>query len=340
MITKYEIDFLSVKDADAILIHFVDDVYGERIIAIDAGRYSDGDIVSSFVEKYYKRNYIDIAVCTHCDDDHYGGFVKIIEEQIKYPLTGFKINSLWVNDPGAFVEASDVKYYRSNANVKIEARSVYTLYDGKNLLELAKQAKVPMRDVFSFGGAPWSVYNGAVEILGPTLSYYKTLVPNLRHALEPYKSDEDISDDTSMEYGNCISPKLDAVGDDTSTHNQSSAIIMFSPGDGNKFIFMGDAGRDAFNNMLGSDRNKMQNALVLKVPHHGSKYNMDSTMINFINPTIAVVSAESTEKYFSPLVKNALKRKGVLVYSTMNSGHLWYNHGFEERVGYTSADIM
>ena len=103
---------------------------------------------------------------------------------------------------------------------------------------------------------------------------------------------------------------------------------------------MGDAGRDAFNNMLGSDRNKMQNALVLKVPHHGSKYNMDSTMINFINPTIAVVSAESTEKYFSPLVKNALKRKGVLVYSTMNSGHLWYNHGFEERVGYTSADIM
>ena len=77
MITKYEIDFLSVKDADAILIHFVDDVYGERIIAIDAGRYSDGDIVSSFVEKYYKRNYIDIAVCTHCDDDHYGGFVKI-----------------------------------------------------------------------------------------------------------------------------------------------------------------------------------------------------------------------------------------------------------------------
>ena len=115
---------------------------------------------------------------------------------------------------------------------------------------------------------------------------------------------------------------------------------MVSPGGGNKFIFMGDAGRDAFNNMLGSDRNKMQNALVLKVPHHGSKYNMDSTMINFINPTIAVVSAESTEKYFSPLVKNALKRKGVFVYSTMNSGHLWYNHGFEERVGYTSADMM
>ena len=340
MITKYEIDILNVKDADAILIHLVDDFYGEKVIAIDGGRYSDGDAVISFVKKYYKRNYIDIAICTHCDDDHYGGFVKIIEQQIKYPLTGFKINSLWVNDPGAFVDASDVKYYRSNANVKTEARTVYTLPDGKNLLELAKQAKVPMRDVFSYESAPWSVYNGVLEILGPTKSYYKSLVPNLRHALEPYDSSEDISDDTSMEYGKCISPKLDAAGDDSSTHNQSSAIIMFNPGDGNKFIFMGDAGRDAYDKMLEGDRNKMQNAFILKVPHHGSKYNMDSTMINFINPVIAIVSAESTEKYFSPLVKNALKRKGALVYSTMNSGHLWYNQGFEEREGYSIAKSM
>lgn len=338
MITKYEIDYLDVADADAILIHFEDDVHGERVIAIDAGRYSDGEMVSNFVKKYYGRTIIDIAICTHCDEDHYGGFIKMIEELRAYPYTGIKIKSLWINDPGQFLDASDVKYYRNTANVKSEARSVYTLSGGdKNLIDMARDAGISMRDAFSIGGATWSVYNGAIEILGPTKAYYESLAPNLRHNLEPYDMEEEIIDESRLEFGKCISPKLDATPDDTSTHNQSSVIILFNPGDDNKFVFMGDAGRQAYNQMLESDRNKMQDAFILKVPHHGSKHNIDSTMINFINPTIAIVSAQSTERYFDNLVKNALKRKGAGVYCTMTNSSLRYNHGYGPRENYTPA---
>ncbi len=100
---------------------------------------------------------------------------------------------------------------------------------------------------------------------------------------------------------------------------------------------MADAGRAAFDRMLGIDREKMKDVFILKVPHHGSKYNLDSTMINWIKPTIAVVSAQSEELYFSPLVKNALKRRGAAVYSTIGGG-LWYNRGFDDREDYVTAN--
>lgn len=338
MLKKYEIDILDVKDADAILIHFIDEHDKEYVVAIDAGRYSDGDKVADFIRKYYRSNVIDMAICTHCDDDHYGGFIKIIEDQMQYPYFGIKIQTLCVNDPGKFVKASDVKYYRNNTNVKAEARTVYTLSDGdKNLLEIASSARIPIRDAFSWGGDDYNLFGGVIEIIGPTKDYYSQLAPELRHNLEPYDTTEDNEDDTSLEYGKCISPKLDATNDDPSTHNQSSVIVLFKPNSVDKFVFMGDAGRAAYNNMIYLDREKMKDSVVLKVPHHGSKYNIDSTMINFINPKIAIVSAKSNEKYFSPYVKNALKRKGALVYCTMCNGNLWYNNGFEEREGYTPA---
>lgn len=338
MLKKYEIDILNVKDADAILIHFIDENDKEYVVAIDAGRYSDGEAVSSFVKKYYNRKIIDMAICTHCDDDHYGGFIKMIEEQIQFPYSGIQIHTLCINDPGKFVKASDVKYYKNDANVKTEARTVYTLSDGdKNLLEIARSAKIPIRDAFSYGGEYYKLLGGVIEILGPTKNYFSQLAPELRHNLEPYDTTEDNEDDTSLEYGKCISPKLDATSDDPSTHNQSSVILLFNPGDGDRFVFMGDAGRAAFNAMLPCDREKTKDAFMLKVPHHGSKYNMDSTMINFTNPNIAIVSAKSSEKYFSTYVKNALKRKGSHVYCTMSNGNLWYNNGFGEREGYTTA---
>lgn len=338
MISKYEIDFLSVGAADAILIHFVDDKYGERVIAIDAGRYGDGEDVAKFVRDKYHRECIDLAICTHCDDDHYGGFIKIIEEYKANPTEGVSIGALLVNEPGKYTKASDYKRYTSTPNAKEEARSVYTIdRNGKNLLECAKDAHIPMCEAFSCGGDFYQIYDGILDILGPTKAYYLSLVPDLRNNLQPYDTTQDTQDDTSMEYGNCISPKLDAIGDDDSTHNQSSIVVMFNPGDGKKFLFMADAGRAAFERMLGIDREKMKDVFILKVPHHGSKYNLDSTMINWIKPTIAVVSAQSEELYFSPLVKNALKRRGAAVYSTIGGG-LWYNRGFDDREDYVTAN--
>ena len=75
-ITKYEIDMLNVGAADAFLIHFFDDDNNsEFVVLIDGGNYSDGVEIAKFIKTHYKQNYIDLAICTHCDKDHFGGLI-------------------------------------------------------------------------------------------------------------------------------------------------------------------------------------------------------------------------------------------------------------------------
>ena len=50
-ITKYEIDMLDVKSADAFLIHFYDDDDNDKdyIILVDAGNYNNGQTIANFI---------------------------------------------------------------------------------------------------------------------------------------------------------------------------------------------------------------------------------------------------------------------------------------------------
>ena len=58
-ITKYEIDMLDVKAADAFLIHaFVDKGNGtewEYVVLVDAGNEGDGEKIYNHINKYYER---------------------------------------------------------------------------------------------------------------------------------------------------------------------------------------------------------------------------------------------------------------------------------------------
>ena len=81
-ITKYEIDMLDVKSADAFLIHFYDDDDNDKdyIILVDAGNYNNGPTIANFIKNRYGKKNIDLAICSHCDKDHFGGFVWLLEQ--------------------------------------------------------------------------------------------------------------------------------------------------------------------------------------------------------------------------------------------------------------------
>lgn len=71
---------------------------------------------------------------------------------------------------------------------------------------------------------------------------------------------------------------------------------------------MGDAGRDAIDHFLyEEDKYKIKGIYWLKVPHHGSKYNMDNWMIDHLRPKNAFISTEKVGHYLSQAVVNALK---------------------------------
>lgn len=78
--TKYEIDMLGVGAADALLVRFFDENDKAYIILVDAGNYCNGETIAKFVKERYNTFQIDLAICTHCDDDHFGGFIFLLED--------------------------------------------------------------------------------------------------------------------------------------------------------------------------------------------------------------------------------------------------------------------
>ena len=349
-ISKYEIDMLDVKDADAFLIHFFDENDKEYVVLVDAGRYSDGQMVSDFIIKTYGTYYVDLAICTHCDDDHYGGLLWMIEDMKDNPGTSVDINEIWVNDPGLHSWADDFERKRSDAKVQQQARVVYTLQNGKNFLKTIealrnsgnRNANIKVREVFS--DKDYLVFDGVIEVIGPSEEYYEEQVLQFRHLMKankttPAKNDSDDDDTiTTDNAGNVKSVTLDNAVPDDNHHNLSSVIFLFKPDEGKYYLFTGDAGADSFENLKykATDWPKLKSLHWLKLPHHGSKRNITCAMINHFRPKVAYCSTKSYGTWLSKAVVNALKQVNTRVYSTNINGSMLHNE-IKDREGYSTA---
>lgn len=351
-VTKYEIDMLDVKAADAFLIHFFNDENNsEYVVLIDGGNYDDGKRIAEFIRTNYTQHYIDLAICTHCDKDHYGGLVYLLEQQRDKQDDNMGIREIWVDDPANHVELGKIKWYRKQETLEIEARSVFDLGD-TNLMklidELVDDKKIkffePFADADNYSVESYisSKWSGLITIIGPTVDYYSDLVPDFRNDLQKKDYETDENEDSSVELteGQVYSKTLEDAGDDPSTHNQSSVIVKFIPDDDNVFLFMGDAGRDAIDNMSEENIDSIQNVYWLKVPHHGSKYNIDNDMINHIHPEVAYISTEKYGHYLSKAVVNALKKAGAWVYATNSNQSMCHRCNTVTHAGYTTASPL
>ena len=338
-VTKYEIDILDVEAADAILIHFYDDNDQDYIVCIDAGNYSDGKKISDFIKTQYSRFKIDLAIVTHCDADHYGGFAWLLEDMRANPCTSVDIKKFWINDPGNHVDKDDYRYRTSQRSVIREAQEVFTLPStSKNLIEMIDRSGIDRAEAFSWGVGECFAFGKTIEVIGPTEKYYASLVPNFRNELIPYDDDSEYDDDSHPQYDSSISLSyaLDNSEDDASSHNQSSIIILFRPNDGRKFLFCGDAGVADFENLDTSDIEKIKSSYMLKVPHHGSKHNLNSIWIRHFNPYNAYISTQKYGRFLSKAVVNSLNKIHCNVYSTHgpNKGNMQIHHNLPLHKGY------
>jgi beta-lactamase superfamily II metal-dependent hydrolase len=334
---------LNVGSADAFLIHFFnDDTNSEYVVLIDGGNYEDGAKVAQFIRNNYTQDYIDLAICTHCDKDHFGGIQYLLEQQRDGGADNMRIREIWVNDPGNHVDLGDVKWFRNIENLKAEARSVYNFKDD-NLLDIIDGLDIVWKEPFSDCGNTKEYaqsYSDIIEVLGPTVEYYESLVPDFRNALkkkETYDTDEADEQLAESVNGRVLSKTLEDAGDDPSSQNQSSVIVRFKPSGGEVLLFMGDAGRDAVDNMPLNIVNSLSSTTWLKVPHHGSKYNMDSYMINLIHPLVAYISTEKYGHYMSKAVVNALQKVGADVYSTYTHDSMSHHKNTQCHDGYSPA---
>jgi beta-lactamase superfamily II metal-dependent hydrolase len=349
---NYQIEMLSVGTADAFIIFFIDEKQNGHLILVDAGNYSDGQTIIDHIRKYYTNPVIDLAIVTHPDDDHYGGFIKILEKIRDKAKDAIKINKFWVNDPGNnHIDKNEVKWITKQRSVNVKARTVYDLGE-KNLIDIIDSIPIPREEKFAktktftlgpnYPTTHYIPYEDSfpIRIIGPTKEYYEQLVPNFRNDNLNFFTKEDDDDyfpSRDKPNEKCLSPTLDNAPDDTSAHNQSSLIILFEPSADKKYLFMGDAGRDAFTNITYRAKECIKNVSWLKVPHHGSKHNIHSNIINWIKPKTAYISTEGIGNYLNQCTINALKASKCDVYSTHKEQSHFIHNQIWDREGYSTA---
>ena len=340
VITKFEIDMLDVKAADAFLIHaFTKETNGsesEYVVLVDAGNEGDGKKIIDHIQKYYKKHYIDLVIITHCDIDHYGGMQYLIDKNNE--INDFRIKKVWIHDPFDHVDVDDVQYIRKEETLRDRLNAAYAFSDGRNLLELLDYSNINREEVFR--GDEYSPLN--IRVLGPDRDYYESLIPDFRVNLDfkEEQPEDEYKDLVSLAQtkDQFLSKTLEEAEDDKSKVNQSSIIFAFYPKD-EIFLFTGDAGREALERVINFYYG-LKNIKWLKVPHHGSKHNLNNAIITRLNPRISYISTEKYKKYANICTVNALKKVGN-VYSTHNERcNLWYHEGTDERDDYSTAELL
>ncbi len=103
--------------------------------------------------------------------------------------------------------------------------------------------------------------------------------------------------------------------------NDSSIALIIRNGE-NSFLFTGDAGEAAENDML---NNKIDiSADVYKAGHHGSKYSTSQSFFQAVDPAYAVISCKEGNSYGHPHADtlNTFRFNGVETYRTDENGSI------------------
>lgn len=319
---QYEIHFLDVGDADCIAIKYRKGSASRAYVAlIDAGNVTDAPKIKEFLKNQFGTLEIDLAVCTHPDKDHKGGFFDLLEDR------DVVFREFWWKNPRFSVSADEFARMSKRESMQTACERIYDhpKDSTKNLLDLARDKNNPDGTKCKCKSVGVGVRHEEMPliVLGPDEKYYHEAALGI---VQEFAELEDDPDTTPYDVLACVSEE-DACGvidqvEEASATNKGSLILYFSPEDGRRILLAGDASSTSIHMVYEAEK-ELLNGCILKVPHHGSKHNLNSKLIDEIKPAAAIISAAGTRKHPNPAIVRYLS-KYCNVFSTHFSGDLSY----------------
>ena len=332
----FEIDFLEAGEknsGDAIALRYREDNGRDYIHVVDGGYTNDGDKIVEHIGKYYDNpTFIDHVISTHPDGDHAAGLKTVLKE--------FKIGTIWMNRPWNHVSKllPHFKYgYTENGLV----RRLKEDYPHTTELEkIAEEKNIEIKDVFQGDEI------GKFTVLAPSYERYIDLV--VESDKTPEAERKAAIKGTLFERATAIiksiaanwgAENLKGNSEGTSPENESS-VVQFAELCENKILLTGDAGVEAL-------AEAHEHALTLKillpgidrfnVPHHGSRRNVSSNMLDkWLGPKLdqkpdsttftAIISANQNDnEHPKKAVVRALIHRGAKVVQTNSTLSTFHN---------------
>ena len=288
---QYEVIIIDVQDADAIVINYHDG-YRWWTAVVDSGNVGDGNKVKHYVEHKENNKYIiDYAFCTHPDKDHKGGFFDLLTD------SQVEISNFYIRRPDTLMRN-----------------------DGRRLMyETGKL------EGYSYLVEPTiglDIVGMPLMVIGPRQDFFQDACYQMAINFAELEDESDAEDYAEDELPTEEEAKsvMDEVKEESPT-NKSSLILLFHP-NGHNFLLTGDACSATLKDAV-EDYPQNIPGCVLKVPHHGSKHNLTTEVIEMLKPSSAVISAKGSKKHPNRAVVHFLS-KHCNVYSTSKSRTLIY----------------
>lgn len=302
----YEVIYLNVNDADAIILRYEKSSDEAYTVLIDAGNVTDAQTIKAYIQNKWNTSTIDLAICTHPDSDHKGGFFDLLSDP------KIEIKEFWLTSPENVVTQNEYESVYPKGEYIPHCRTCYSHPTDKSSMNLIDLAIAKCEIVtWAYEGYKHSAL--PLQVLGPTPKFYKPLAFEiLKDQKRPQLVDNSTYDGSGLVSESATASTINNAPDDNSPTNAGSIILLFSPIPNKNFLFLGDANRAAIEDVL--TRYSIEHAIV-KVPHHGSISNLNTPIIDQIKPSGAIITAKGTKTHPSTEIVDYLS-KYCKVYST------------------------
>ena len=355
----FEIDFLPVgngdRSGDAIAVR-----YGQpgayTVMVYDGGSKEAGSKLVKHIREYYQTDYVDHVVNSHPDADHASGLSVVLEE--------LKVGTLWLHQPWHYSHIiSD--YFKDG---RITSQSLKTRLQEKmatayQLEQLAVEKGIEIKEPFQ------GVVIGAFHVLSPEKGWYiHDLIADFQKSPEQKRveaaADFSIVDrlnkfiaEGAKKAATWVAEKweLELLREDveTTAENDSCTILYGYMEDFKEGILLtGDAGVKALTRAVDYldyyNVSAPQHIKFIQVPHHGSRHNVSSSILDrILGPRfpakpeeyekVAFVSAgKGSTTHPRKMVANAFQRRGAKVIATQGKTTR-HHRGMPAREGWISA---
>ncbi len=304
-----KIDLLDVGNADSIIIT-IKDYQNSLVILVDGGLKSHSEKIINFLNNKIlntlDKDAPDYIINSHLDNDHINGLFDIInhyKSKIKGVIiqdTVYYFDRLKVAQKYSQGRTNDLQVIQESLDSSLNLNSLIRK-NGINIIKPVQGKTV-----------------GPIKILGPSEEYYKSLLPKFRQ-FDRYYSLKKISYTENQLKEDLTDAAIIDDNDQTTPENNSSTIFDIIIGD-KKFLFTGDAGVEAL--MEVHKEYDLSDVYWLKVPHHGSRYNLNTDLIKIMKPKYCFISAEGSEGHPSSALVSYLQKNEITVKSTHDNGDL------------------
>ena len=310
---QYEVTIIDVKDADAIVINYHD---GNRwwTAVVDAGNVGDANKVKSYVKHKENNKYIiDYAFCTHPDKDHKGGFFELLAD------SHVEICNFYIRRPDTLMRNDYRRLLYNVGELENAAKAVYNhpTDSTRNLIDEAIKHSNLVAPTLGL-----DVVGMPLMVIGPRPKFFQDACYQMAISFAELENETDAENYAEDELPTEEEAKsvMDEVKEESPT-NKSSLILLFHP-NGRNFLLAGDACSATLMDAVEDYPQSVPDS-ALKVPHHGSKHNLTTEVIDMLKPSSAVISAKGSRKHPNRAVVQFLS-KHCNVYSTSKSGTLTY----------------